>query len=112
MIFNLVAKDNAPQVKATITREDDGSVVDLTVGGAATVRLKFRKKGATTTLFTLTGLNTPNTNYAKGIVLFDFGANDLDIEAGYYEGEIEITYANSQIETIYEIINFNLRADF
>tara|TARA_R110002124_G_scaffold283536_2_gene459677 strand:- start:419 stop:748 length:330 start_codon:yes stop_codon:yes gene_type:complete len=109
MIFNLVAKDNAPQVKATITREDDGAVVDLT---GATVYLKFRKKGTTTTLFTLTGINDPATNYPKGIVLFNFGTNDLNIAAGFYEGEIEIIYPNTTVETIYELVNFQLRADF
>jgi hypothetical protein len=112
MIFNLVAQDTAPQVKATITREDDGAAVDLTAGGTAVVKLKFRKKGTTSILFTLTGLNTPSTNYAKGIVLFNFGGNDLKIAAGFYEGEIEITYANSSVETIYELVNFQLRADF
>tara|TARA_B110000977_G_scaffold199903_1_gene288643 strand:- start:1474 stop:1803 length:330 start_codon:yes stop_codon:yes gene_type:complete len=109
MIFNLVAKDNAPQVKATITREDDGAVVDLT---GATVYLKFRKKGNTTTLFTITGVNDPATNYPKGIVLFNFGTNDLNIAAGFYEGEIEIIYPNTTVETIYELVNFQLRADF
>ncbi len=109
MTFYLVKDDNAPQVKATITREDDGAIVDLT---GATVRLKFRKKGTTTTLFTLTGVNDPNTNYAKGIVLFNFGATDLDLASGFYEGEIEITYSAGTVETIYELLNFQLRADF
>lgn len=109
MTFYLVKDDNAPQVKATITREDDGSIVDLT---GCTVVLKFRKKGSTTTLFTLSGVNNPATNYAKGIVLFSFGATDLDLESGYYEGEIEITYPAGTVETIYELLNFKLRADF
>jgi len=109
MTFYLVKDDNAPQVKATITREDDGSIVDLT---GCTVVLKFRKKGSTTTLFTLSGVNNPATNYAKGIVLFSFGATDLDLDSGYYEGEIEITYPAGTVETIYELLNFKLRADF
>lgn len=109
MTFYLVKDDNAPQVKATITREDDGSIVDLT---GCTLVLKFRKKGGTTTLFTLSGINEPATNYAKGIVLFSFGATDLDLDSGYYEGEIEITYPSGTVETIYELLNFKLRADF
>ena len=40
-IYTLVKNDTAPQIKATITREDDGSVVDFENG---TCKLKFRKK--------------------------------------------------------------------
>lgn len=109
MIFQIVKNDTAPQVQATITKSYDGSVVDLT---GASVRLKFRKKGSTTTLFTLTGFNVPTTNFAKGIVLFLFGTSNLDIESGYYEGEVEITYDNGTVDTVYEILNFKLRADF
>mgnify|MGYP003652620848 CR=1 FL=1 len=109
MTFQLVQNDTAPQVQATITKSHDGSVVDLT---DATIRLKFREKGATTTLFTLTGFNVPDTNFANGIVLFLFGAGDLDIYEGYYEGEVEITYDNTTVDTVYEVLNFRLRADF
>ena len=109
MIFQIVKNDTAPQVQATITKSYDGSVVDLT---GASVRLKFRKKGSTTTLFTLNGFNVPTTNFAKGIVLFLFGTNNLDIDAGYYEGEVEITYDNGSVDTVYEVLNFKLRADF
>ena len=63
-------------------------------------------------MFTPTGVNDPATNYPKGIVLFNFGTNDLNIAAGFYEGEIEIIYPNTTVETIYELVNFQLRADF
>ena len=109
MIFQLVKNDTAPQVQATITKSYDGSVVDLT---GATVRLKFRKKGSTSTLFTLTGFNVPDTNFANGIVLFLFGSSNLDIASGYYEGEVEITYDNGLVDTVYEVLDFKLRADF
>ncbi len=56
-IYTLVQGDTAPQIKATVTREDDGSVV----------------------------------SFAGGSV---------------------ITYASGGKETIFEILNFNLRADF
>jgi len=109
MIFQIVKNDTAPQVQATITKSYDGSVVDLT---GASVRLKFRAKGSLTTLFTLTGFNVPDTNFAKGIVLFLFGSSNLDIDEGYYEGEVEITYDNGTVDTVYEVLNFKLRADF
>ena len=33
-------------------------------------------------------------------------------DAGYYEGEIEVTYLSGVIETLYEILEFYLRDDF
>ena len=48
-IYTLVKKDTAPQIKATLTREDDGTVIDFENGSCA---LKFRKKGSTAVLFT------------------------------------------------------------
>ena len=31
-IYTLVKKDTAPQIQATLTREDDGSVIDFSGG--------------------------------------------------------------------------------
>ena len=108
-VYELVSGDTAPQIKATITRFDDGSVVDMS---GATVRLYFRKKGTTTVLFTMTAANTDDL--ANGIAVFSFASTDLQNRAaGNYEGEIEITYnSNGTKETIFEILNFVIRADF
>lgn len=107
-MYPLVKNDTAPQIKATITRDDTGNVVDMT---GATVRLKFRKRATTTVLFTLTA-NTDVNNLSNGIAIFTFGAGNLDVDEGYYEGEIEITYSNSTVETIYEVLDFHVRGDF
>lgn len=107
-MYQLVKNDTAPQIKATITREDTGNIVDMSGG---TVRLKFRKKGSTTILFTLTADSDVN-NLSNGIAIFTFGDGNLDLAEGYYEGEIEVTYSNSTVETIYEVLDFYLRGDF
>ena len=40
-------------------------------------------------------------------------SNDLaTIAQGYYEGESEITYADSNKETIFKILDFFIRSDF
>jgi len=107
MTYELVSGDTAPQIQATITREDTGAVVNLT---GATVRMYFRKKGTTTTLFTLV---SSSSGYSNGIATFAFATNDLaNIAQAYYEGEIEITYADSNKETIYKILDFYIRSDF
>lgn len=102
----LVQGDIGTQVKATIYRDDDGSAVDLT---GATVRFKFRKKGTTTVLTTLTPASADLPN---GIVIFQFGSGDLDVDQGEYEAEIEATWSDGRIETRYDLIEFYVREDF
>lgn len=108
MTYQLVQSDQAPQVKATLTRQDDGSVVNFAGGSCA---LKFRAKGATTTLFTLAAADVGD-NFQDGIAVFSFSGTQLSLAEGYYEGEIEITYSSGTIETVYQVLDFYLREDF
>jgi hypothetical protein len=108
MIY-LVKDDNGRQLECRITREDTDSPVDLT---GATARLKFRKKRTTNILFTLTNITIAPVDLPAGQALFQFSAANLDLAAGFYEGEVEITFSNSNVETIYEIIDFQVRDDF
>jgi hypothetical protein len=32
--------------------------------------------------------------------------------AGEYEGEVEITFADGQIQTVYDVLKFKVREDF
>ena len=107
-IYTLVKGDSAPQIRAAVTREDDGSVVSF-AGGI--VRMKFRKKDTTTVLFTMFGADS-GSDFANGIATFSFAPGNLNLDAGYYQGEIEITYSDGLVETIYEIMEFYLRDDF
>mgnify|MGYP001546091452 CR=1 FL=1 len=106
--INLVQGDTGPQIKVTLTREDTGEVIDASGG---TVRLKVRKRGASTLAFTLTALDV-GQNLEEGIAIFAFSDGDLDLDPGYYEGEIEITLSDSTIETVYETLEFFIREDF
>jgi len=108
MIYQLVQGDQAPQVQATLKRGDDDSVIDFSSGSCA---LKFRAKGTTTTLFTLAAADL-GSNFASGIAVFSFSGTQLDLDEGYYEGEIEITYSSGTIETVFEVLDFYIRADF
>ena len=107
-IYTLVKKDTAPQIRATLTREDDGSVINFSGG---TCVLKFRKKDTTNILFTLSAANVGD-NFEDGIAIFSFSGTNLHHNAGYYEGEIEVTYASGVVETLYEILEFYIRDDF
>jgi hypothetical protein len=107
--YTLVQGDSAPQIKAVITRDDDNSIVDLSGG---IVRLKFRKTGTLNVLFTIIATNT-GTNFNNGIAIFSFNNDNLaTLSQGFYEGEIEIEYEIGTKETIYQVLEFYLRADF
>lgn len=105
MTIQLVQGDTGPQIKAEITREG----VAQNLSGATAV-LRFRKKKTTTVLFTLNTISTAD-QLAAGELYFSFTAGQLDIDEGYYEGEIEIVNSGVR-ETIYELVDFFLRADF
>jgi len=104
----LVRGDTAPQIKATLTRSDTGTVVDLT---DATVQMHFKKRHADTTLFSLND-SAIGTDPENGICLFVFSGSNLDQSAGNYEGEIEVVFNGGARETVYETIDFVLREDF
>lgn len=106
--YYLVQGDDAPQIKATLTRDVTGDIIDLT---DATVRLKMRKKGTDTVLITRTSASNASQKEA-GIAIFEWGDTDLDLNAGNYEGEIEITYSTGIVETVYETLDFVVREDF
>lgn len=104
----LVQGDTGPQIKATLTRDDTGSAQDIT---GHTIQMHFRKKFTDTVLFSLNGTIT-NDNAPNGIVIFNFSGTQLNIDAGEYEGEIEVTSGGGTVETVYEVIDFALRKDF
>jgi hypothetical protein len=108
MIY-LVKDDNGSQLECRITRQDTNAPVDLT---GATALLKFRRVGTTTLLFTLTNITIAPVDLPAGQALFQFSGANLDLPGGLYEGEVEVTFPNSNIETIYEIIDFQVRDDF
>lgn len=108
MTYQLVQGDQAPQIQATLTRDDTGEVIDFSGGSCA---LKFRPKGSTAVLFTLAAADV-GQNFEEGNAVFSFSGTQLDIDEGYYEGEIEITYSGGTVETVFKVLDFYVRADF
>jgi hypothetical protein len=125
--IKLVQGDTKPQLKYVVSDDTTGAVVNM---AGATVRLKFRAAGSSTLLFTLTGylqsgiedadgnvtLAGTGETYAVpgsgGRVAFQFNSGDLDIDPGQYEGELEVTFADSSIQTVYSVTKFQVRAQF
>lgn len=107
-MYQLVKGDQAPQIHATLTRDDSGNVVAFSGGSCS---LKFRAKGTKTVLFTLVSPDV-GTNFENGIAIFAFSGDQLEINSGYYEGEIKIIYSTGTVETVSKVLDFELRDDF
>lgn len=106
--IKLVQGDTRPALVCTIT--DDTTGLPLVISGA-TVVLFFRAAGATTLQATVPGTVTDGAN---GVVVFYPASAPVMLEgaAGDYEGEIQITFADGQIQTVYDVLKFRVREDF
>lgn len=107
-VIKLVQGDTRPALVCTITDDSTGDPINLL---GATCLLKFRAQGSATVKSTLTGTVIDATN---GVVEFYWASDptSLDGAAGSYQGEIQITFPDGQIQTVYDVLNFYLREDF
>jgi len=119
--INLVARDTKPEVNLTLKDSntaaagltldpDDSSTwapIDIT---NPSIKVKFRALGSSSVLDTMTC--TKVAPYTDGACYMPWNADTLDVSAGTYEGEIEITYTNGSIWTIFDRLKFKVRADF
>lgn len=121
--IKLVAGDTRPQVVVDL-KDQDGLPINLSGG---TVRMYFRKAGSTDVLQNIVGtlltgfrdedgvLTTTapyNVAGVGGRASFNWPAGALDVEQGNYEGEVEITFSDDSVQTVYEKLKFKVRADF
>lgn len=122
--IKLVQGDSRPQIKVVLLDETTGSAINA---AGATPRLKFRALGGTQVLFTLMGILLPGLELGPGVIdmtspydqpgaggrtAFMFGAGDLNLPAGPYQGEIEVTFQDGTVQTVFEILKFSLREQF
>ena len=118
--INLVQGDTKPQLNFTlrdsktaasgkVLDEDDSStweVIDIT---GYSIELKFRALNSTSVLFTESlGI----TSASGGTCYMIWPAGSLDIEAGIYEGELQLTDGNSKVQTVYDKLKFKVREQF
>jgi len=119
--INLVAGDDKPELNFTLRDsstaatgktldEDDATTwapIDLT---AQTVKVHFRLLGSSTVLDTMTcGKSAP---YTDGKCFMQWNLTTLDVDAGTYEGEIELEDTSGRKQTIFDKLKFKVRADF
>ena len=117
--LNLVTGDTLPELTFTLkdsstaasgeTLDSSDSstwgLIDLT--GAA-VKFRIREVGSTTVLSTLT---CTVTSASGGQAATTFPTGTLS-DSGTFEGEIEITFANGGIHTLYDLVKLKVRSDF
>lgn len=101
--IKLVQNDNRPYITLTLTDPATGSAINLT---GATVVVYFRAAGSSTVLATL---STSITNAAGGVCRFNFPGSTLNVDAGAYEGEVEITFPGGDVQTVYDLLKFTVR---
>ena len=104
--IKLVQGDTKPQIKVTLTDETTGDAVDIS---NSTPRLKFRASNTTEVLTTMVGTVTDGP---AGICVFVWPSGALDVEPGDYEGEIEVTFEDETVQSVYDLLKFKLRQDF
>ena len=120
--LKLIVGDTRPLIYTQL--KDVLGVIDVS---NATVVMKFRASDSQMLLQTITGTllpgsvqedgRTPDLSQypvagSGGRVQFGFPPGALDVAPGYYEGEIEITYADGNVQTIYHKLKFAVREQF
>tara|TARA_R100001530_G_scaffold88718_1_gene61787 strand:+ start:189 stop:527 length:339 start_codon:yes stop_codon:yes gene_type:complete len=108
-VIRLVKGDEKPLITVTLTDDSNSSAMDLSAG-TTSISLKFRAKGSTTTLATITC--TKVGDGTAGQIQFDFTGGALtSASAGAYEGEIIVNF-NGSIHTVYDLLQFRVRDSF
>ena len=107
--LNFTLRDSKTAASGKVLDEDDSStweVIDIT---GYSIELKFRALNSTSVLFTESlGI----TSASGGTCYMIWPAGSLDIEAGIYEGELQLTDGNSKVQTVYDKLKFKVREQF
>lgn len=103
----LVKGDTRPAIVCTLLDELTQSPINIT---DATPRLTLRASGAQTNFITVVGTVTDGVN---GVcVFFPANAPEMLSTSGSFVGEIEITFSDGQVQTVYDLLKFKIREDF
>lgn len=122
-VIKVVQGDTRPSLVLTLTDEATGAPINIE---GATPRLKLRETDSTVVKEVLVGTTLPGRLNADGTVtsaapydasgsggrmLFAWTSTALDT-AGYFEAEIEVTFADGTIQSAFDLIKLRIRDDF
>jgi len=108
--LNFVLRDSNTAASGVNLDPDDSTTwapIDIS---DPTIVVKFRKLGTTATLDTMTCVKV--APYTDGACFMQWNATTLDVTAGIYEGEIELTYTNGRVMTLFDLLKFKVRGEF
>tara|TARA_R110000744_G_scaffold14663_3_gene41542 strand:+ start:116 stop:499 length:384 start_codon:yes stop_codon:yes gene_type:complete len=121
--INLVQGDTKPQLNftlrdsttaivtnpVTILDKDDSSTwIIIDISGVA-IELKFRAINSTTVLSTI---SCSVSSGIGGACFMIWPAGVLDVAAGIYEGELQLTMSDGTVQTVYDKLKFKIREQF
>ena len=119
--IQLVAGDDRPEINLTI-RDANTAVAGLNLDpddvttwapidiSGHVVRVKFRALGSASVLDTIICVKL--FPYTDGKCFMPWNPATLDVPAGTYEGEIELTSAEGSVLTIFDRLKFKVRSEF
>ncbi len=107
-VIRLVEGDEKPVIVLTLTDDQTGSPIDLSLS-TTVVTIKFREAGTTTLLSTIA--TSKLSGGTTGQIQFNFTGGVLDVDPGMYEGEIVINF-NGEVQTVYDTLRFTVRENF
>jgi hypothetical protein len=119
--INLVQGDTKPQLNFTIrdsaTAVDNNTVLDendsstwaiINITGYV-IKLKFKALNSSDVLFTE---SLAIISGSGGTCSMIWPADSLDVAAGMYEGELELTDGSGKVQTVYDKLKFKIREQF
>ena len=108
--INFTIRDSATAVAGKTLDENDSStweIIDIT---GYSIELKFKAIDSTTVLSTINlGITAPATD---GKCYLNWPDDSLDVAAGIYEGELQLTDASDKVQTVYDKLKFKVREQF
>jgi hypothetical protein len=106
--IKLVQGDTAPQIRLALTDENTNDPIDLT---GATVTLHFRSSESGEVVFSRPAIINPDTA-DTGVCYIQWATGDLNVDAGNYDGEVEVVNGAGLRQTVYDLLKFKVREDF
>ena len=104
--IKLVQGDTRPYITLTL-KDADGTAINLS---GASVNVYFRAAGSTTVLSTIPC--TIINGGTAGQVSFNFPGTTLNVDPGMYEGEVSINFGANDVQTVYDVLKFQVRQQF
>ena len=107
--LNFTIRDSATAVAGKTLEEDDSSTWEIINITGYTIKLKFKALTSSTVLFTE---SLAIISGSGGTCSMIWPADSLDVAAGIYEGELELTDGSSKVQTVYDKLKFKVREQF